>query len=166
MNKPKILIIGHARHGKDTLAEIWHSHFQMNYTSSSWAAIDIFLFDILKGLIGYRNTEECYKDRMNHRALWKELIAAYNHKDKAKLARQVVHLTGSYVGMRDKEELAASRDLFDLIVWVDASERLPVEDPSSFNIDKSCADIIIDNNDALLELETKAITLGRLIFNN
>jgi hypothetical protein len=29
---------------------------------------------------------------------------------------------------------------------VDASDRLPLEDSSSFNIDKACADVILDNN--------------------
>lgn len=55
--------------------------------------------------------------------------------------------------------------IFDLIIWVDASGRLPLEDASSFNIDKSCADIIIDNNDDFESFKTKVIRLGKTLLN-
>lgn len=54
--------------------------------------------------------------------------------------------------------------VFDLIVWVDASERMPQEDASSFNIDKSCADIIIENNGSFESFKEKAIRLGNTLF--
>ena len=47
-----------------------------------------------------------------------------------------------------------------LIVWVDASERLPLESSNSCNIDKSCADIIIDNNGSYSAFKDKVITFG------
>lgn len=69
--------------------------------------------------------------------------------------------------MRDKEEIkeCIKQGLFDLIVWVDASKRLPEEDSSSFNIDISCADIIIDNNDDYETFKKRAIRLGNTLFN-
>ena len=48
-----------------------------------------------------------------------------------------------------------NQGLFDLIVWVDASDRLPLEPATSFNIDKSCADIIINNNGTLDEFKSR-----------
>jgi len=47
---------------------------------------------------------------------------------------------------------------------VDACERLPLEPKDSFNIDKSCADIIIDNNYDLDSLYKKVIRLGKIMF--
>jgi hypothetical protein len=67
--------------------------------------------------------------------------------------------------MRDRGEISEciNQGLFDLIVWVDASDRLPLEDPSSFNIDKSCADVIIDNNGSYEEFVQKVIRFGKIL---
>lgn len=67
--------------------------------------------------------------------------------------------------MRDRHEITEciKQELFDLIIWVDASERLPLESPESFNIDKSCADIIIDNNGTYEEFKAKVFRLGKII---
>jgi hypothetical protein len=50
-----------------------------------------------------------------------------------------------------------------LIIWVDASERLPLEHVSSFNIKKSDADIIIENNGTYDEFKEKVIRLGNTL---
>ena len=50
---PKLLIIGHAKHSKDTMAEILHEHFGLKYISSSQAAADIFIYGALKDKYGY-----------------------------------------------------------------------------------------------------------------
>lgn len=63
----KILILGHARHGKDTLAEILNKEYGMTFMSSSQAANEIFLFDELKNKYGYKTKEESFNDRVNHR---------------------------------------------------------------------------------------------------
>jgi hypothetical protein len=69
--------------------------------------------------------------------------------------------------MRDREEIneCMRQGLFDVIIWVDASERLPLEDPSSFDIDKTCADIIIENNGTYDEFLEKVIRLGKFLKN-
>ena len=66
--------------------------------------------------------------------------------------------------MRDKEEIEECnrQKLFDLIIWIDASERLPEEDSNSFNIDKSYADIIIDNNGTYDEFKKRVIRFGKV----
>ena len=67
--------------------------------------------------------------------------------------------------MRDRDEIeeCLSQEIFDLVIWVDASERLPEEDASSFNIDKSCADIIIENNDDYETFKSKVIRFGKTL---
>lgn len=72
----------------------------------------------------------------------------------------------SYHYKRDRAEISncVKQGLFDLIIWVDASERLEEEDSSSFNIDKSYADIIVDNNGTLEQYRNRVIRLGKVLF--
>ena len=169
MNKktPKLLLIGNARHGKDSLAEILNKEFDLTFKSSSQAAADIFIYNELKNKYGYKTPEECFEDRVNHRAEWYQLICEYNNGDLAKLAKGILSISDCYVGMRDRNEIneCIKQGLFDLIIWVDASDRLPLESPDSFNIDKSCADIIIENNLDYETFKQRAIRLGKIIFN-
>ena len=164
--KPKILIIGHKRHGKDTVAEIFNEIFDLSFESSSEAASRIFLYNALKEKYNYQSPEECFEDRVNHRAEWYELIKEYNKEDRAKLAKGILKNSDCYVGMRDREEISEciAQDLFDVVIWVDASDRLELEGSDSFNIDRSCADFIIDNNGTLPELVLKVTRVGKLLF--
>jgi hypothetical protein len=66
---------------------------------------------------------------------------------------------------RDEIEECIKQGLFDLVIWIDASERLPLEDANSFNIDKSCADIIIENNDDYETFKSKVIRIGNSLLN-
>jgi hypothetical protein len=169
MNKnnklPKLLIIGNMRHGKDSMAEILQDKFGLKFKSSSEAAAEIFIYDELKGKYGYKTPFECFEDRVNHRSEWYDLICDYNSVDRAKLAKGILEYADCYVGMRDSGEIkeCIKQNLFDLIVWVDASERLPLEDVSSFNITKSDADVIIENNSTFEEFKEKVIRLGKAL---
>ena len=163
----KLCIVGSARWGKDSFAEILRDEFGMTFESSSQSAADIFLYDLLKEKYGYETSEECFEDRHNHRQEWYEAICEYNKDDKARLAKGIVERTGCYVGMRDRDEIreCIKQGLFDLIVWVDASDRLPEEPATSFNIDRSCADIIIENNGTYEEFYEKVLRFGNTIYN-
>jgi hypothetical protein len=165
MKLPKLLLLGHARWGKDSMAEILQEQFGLKFKSSSQAAAEIFIYDKLKEKYGYNTPEECFEDRVNHRAEWYQLICDYNIDDKAKLAKGILEHADVYVGMRDYREIreCINQNLFDLIIWVDASERLPLEDVSSFNIKKSDADIIIENNGTYDEFKEKVIRLGNAL---
>jgi hypothetical protein len=160
----KVLIIGHARHGKDTFAKLLEDIWGIKSSSSSDIALNLFMWDILK--VRYNSPEECYLDRVNNREIWYKSICDYNQNDKTRLAKDILKVSNCYVGMRDKEEFLAckSENLFDLVIWVDASERLETESSKSFNILKSDADIIIDNNSDLNSLREKAKRIGRLLF--
>lgn len=162
---PKLLIIGHMRHGKDSLAELLEEQIGLKFLSSSLAASNIFLYDALKEKYGYTTPEECFEDRMNRRPEWYTLICDYNKDDRAKLAKGILEITDCYVGMRDRGEIdeCMRQGLFDLIVWVDASERLPLESKESFNIDKSCADVIIDNNGTFEQFKERVKRFGKIL---
>lgn len=166
-NYLKICVLGNGHHGKDTFAEILNEEFGLKYQSSSVAAARIFLFDQLKEKYGYKTFEECFIDRHNHRAEWFNAISEYNKDDKARLAKEILKDSNVYVGMRNYEEIeeCMRQGLFDLIIWVDASERLPMEDASSFNIDKSYADVIIENNSTFESFKEKTIRFGKIFLN-
>jgi hypothetical protein len=160
-----ICVLGHCRHGKDSLAEILQENFGLKFKSSSEAAAEIFIYNELKDKYGYKTPFECFEDRVNHRSEWYDLICDYNSLDKAKLAKGILENADAYVGMRDSGEIkeCIKQGLFDLIIWVDASDRLPLEDVSSFNITKSDADIIIDNNGTFEEFKERVIRLGKVL---
>lgn len=153
------------RHGKDTMAEILRDNTDLKFMSSSQAAADIFIYEELKNKYSYKTPEECFEDRVNHRPEWYQLICEYNKDDRTRLAKDILKITNCYVGMRDRDEIreCINNGVFDLIVWVDASERLPEEDASSFNIDKSCADIIIDNNGTQEQFVERVVRFGKCL---
>lgn len=164
----KILIVGHARHGKDTLAEYFRDNYEMDFLSSSQAANEIFIFEKIKEKYGYVSLENCFKDRVNRRKEWFDLITEYNKDNPSRLAKEILGRCDCYIGMRSDIEFYKSiaDGLFDLIIWVDASERLPLEPIESMRINKDYADLIISNNGTLDEFNEKAKTIGDAIFNN
>jgi hypothetical protein len=164
----KILIIGNARHGKDTLAEIFRDEFGMSFISSSEMSNDLFMYDLLKDKFGYKTKEECLQDRVNHRELWYSKIVEYNTPNKSRLAEDIISVYDCYVGMRDDEEYYTCIDkgLFDIVIWVDASKRLPKEDNNSNKLSMEDADIIITNNYTKDDFIHKALALGRILFLN
>lgn len=157
----KILIIGHGRHGKDTVAEIIKLHFGMEFKSSSQAAADIFIYDELKDKYGYKTPEECYADRSNHRKEWHDLICGYNEKDKARLAKEILKNADIYVGMRSSEEIddCIHQNLFDYVIGV-YDPRKELEPKDSFDIDLwQDSDFIIPNGGSLWDLRRKVFRI-------
>lgn len=160
----KILILGNARHGKDTLAELLSEQFGMTFKSSSEMAMEIFLFDMLKEKNGYETMQECFEDRVNHRQTWYLSICDYNKDDRARLAKDIVKEHDCYVGMRDLDEFNASKELFDVIVWVDASKRLGTSENTN-KIPVSEANIVVTNDGSFEDFKEKARLLGNMIFD-
>lgn len=161
----KILILGNARHGKDTLAELLGERFGMTYKSSSEMAMELFLFEVLKEKNGYETIQECFDDRVNHRQTWYLSICDYNKSDRARLAKDILEGYDCYVGMRDLEEFEASKELFDVIIWVDASKRLGTSEYTN-KIPVSEADMVITNDGAFEDFKEKARLLGKMLFDS
>ena len=153
MNK-KLLIIGKAGHGKDTLAEYLSEKYYCKCQSSSSFANELFIFDTLKDKYHYNTLEECYNDRINHRVEWYDLICIYNKEDASKLSKELLKYHNVYNGMRDDKEFEQSKHLFDLIIYIDANERLSNDD-LTMKIDKNKAHIIITNNGTKQEFYNK-----------
>ena len=150
----KLLVIGHGRHGKDTVCDILNEQYNLSFESSSRFCSKLFIFDMLKDKYGYTTEEECYNDRHNHRAEWYDAICEYNVKDGARLGREIFKTHDIYCGLRNKREFFAMKntDVFDFAIWVDRSDHLPPEDKSSMSLEPWMADYTIDNNGSLEDL--------------
>jgi len=147
--KYKLLVIGHMRHGKDTVAEMIEENTGMSFKSSSEMAAEIFIYNELKEKYGYTSFLECFEDRMQHRAEWHDLIKNYNYPDKAKLAKEILKQNDMYVGMRSQAEIdkCIEDGVFDMIIGVFDPEK-PLEPKDSFDIDLfASSDIIIPTGD-------------------
>lgn len=154
MMKKKLLVIGHGRHGKDTVCEMLRDKYGYSFESSSQFCSKLFIYNQLKSKYGYTNEEQCYADRHNHRAEWYDAICAYNYPDAARLGREIFKEHDIYCGLRNKREFFAMKNtnVFDYAIWVDRSDHLPEEDSSSMSLKQWMADFTIDNNSSKEEL--------------
>lgn len=156
----KILIIGHARHGKDTVAKMIFEQIGLNYASSSEVANEVFIYDALKEKYEYKNLNQCFEDRINHRAEWFDMITEYNREDGARLAKDILKEHDIYVGMRNNMELQECKrqGLFDFIIGVYDTNK-PLEPKESFDIDLfKESDVVIMTSSDIKKTE-KAIDL-------
>jgi dephospho-CoA kinase len=165
MKKPKLLVIGHGRHGKDTVCEILRDQYGYSFESSSRFCSRLFIYNDLKDKYGYTNEEECYADRHNHRQEWYEAICDYNVPDASQLGREIFHEHDIYCGLRNKKEFHAMKNtgVFDYSIWVDRSDHLPEEAKTSMSLEQWMADFTIDNNGGLEELHFNVDQLIRHI---
>lgn len=147
----KILVIAHARWGKDTFCEMLQQRGLL-FHSASQICVDEIIWPKMK--FRYKNKQECYEDRVNHRSEWFDLISEFNTPDKSRLAKLVLKKSDIYCGIRSREEFEAAKHLFDEIVWVEAGFRLPEEPETSMQLNKSDATVIVNNNSTLDVLET------------
>ena len=153
--KSKLLVIGHGRHGKDTVCEILRDKYDYSFESSSQFCSKLFIYDQLKDKYGYTSEEQCYADRHNHRAEWYDAICDYNVPDAARLGREMFTAYDIYCGLRNKREFFAMQNtgVFDYAIWVDRSNYLMPESKDSMSLEQWMADYTIDNNGTLEELE-------------
>jgi hypothetical protein len=155
MSKLKLLVIGHGRHGKDTVCEMLRDNYDYSFESSSQFCSKLFIYDQLKDKYGYSSEEQCYADRHNHRTEWYDAICDYNVPDAATLGREMFAAYDIYCGLRNKKEFHAMKNtgVFDYAIWVDRSDHLPPESKDSMSLEQWMADFTIDNNGTLDDLK-------------
>lgn len=162
-----ILVIGHGGHGKGEVCKLLTELYGAECMSSSRAAAP-HIFPALNAMVAaaeeplFVSPAEAYEYRRRSdavRLIWKELISLYNTPDKTTLSREILAQADVYDGMRCAEEFAASRHLFDYVVWVDAAARVGTVDPT-LTISRDVADLVIDNNGTLDDLRGAAVRLG------
>lgn len=133
----KILIVGPAGHGKDTVAELLVDSLspliKLKFKSSSMIAAEHVIYPVLKD--EYASVEDCFNDRRNRRKEWYELIKEFNSDAPTRLAELCFLESDIYVGVRDyHEHLAICEKFKPIMIWVDASSRVPMDhaDPLNF----------------------------------
>ncbi len=167
MTLPRLLVIGHGRHGKDTVCEILRDNYGFRFQSSSEFCARKFIYDELKLKYGYADYEQCYRDRHNHRSEWYDMIHAYCQDDYARLGRDIFSENDIYCGLRNRREFHAMRNtgVFDYCIWVDRSDHVPSEPRDSMNLEIWMADYVIDNNSTLEVLHRSVGELADHLLN-
>ena len=161
--RPRLLVIGHARHGKDTVAMLTHTMMNLKFISSSEFVGREIIWPMW-GQERYKTFEEMFEDRVNYRKTWKDLIFAYNTPDRSRTSRTMLERGYDlYVGMRSREEFEASKQLFDSVIWVDRSQHLPPEPEDSMELTKDDADYIINNNGSMASLKSEVAELKHVL---
>ena len=164
---PKLLVVGHGRHGKDTVCELLEK-YGYTFQSSSKFCSELFIFNELKDKYGYADEEQCYADRHNHRTEWYNLIHDYCRDDLARLGRNLFDKHDIYCGLRNKREFHAMKneEIFDYAIWVDRSDHCHLEPASSMTIEQWMCDYTIDNNGSVERLEKNVDILMKTILKN
>lgn len=176
---PRLLIMGYARHGKDTVCELLRDLYGFRFTSSSQFCAERVVFPALQERYAeltimekpdvpiYETAQQCFDDRANHRKLWYDLITAHNTPDLARLGREIFEGHDVYCGIRNAREFHALRNagVFDVAIWVDASARgLPAEGKDSCTVEPWMADFVLDNSGSLDDLSRNlGALMGTLI---
>lgn len=165
--KPNLLVIGHGRHGKDTVCDILKKDFNFSFDSSSNFCNELFIYDKLKNKYGYKNKQECYIDRHNRRKEWYDAICEFNKPDASRLGKAIFNKHDIYCGLRNKREFFAMKNtgVFDYAIWVDRSLYLPEESKDSMSLEQWMADFTIDNNGSLEELTINTHNLINYLFS-
>lgn len=149
----KILILGHGRSGKDTVAHFLAGAIGLEFKSSSEFACERVVYPTMPE---YASPRECFLDRHSRRDEWYTAIKRYNENDKSRLCRELLQDYDMYVGMRDDEEYEASKHLFDVTFWVHAFDRVDYVD-TTMHISPSDDMIDIENNGGLSDLFNKVL---------
>ncbi len=148
-----IVIVGHARHGKDTVSSLLAQKTNLVFQNTSMLLCKKVIYPLLKNM--YSSLEDCYNDRGNNRIFWFVALQHYNKFNKDKFIKNVFTVSNIYCGLRNIEELNIARqaNLIDYVIWVDRSKHLSLESVNSMTIKESDTDYHIDNNGSLIELE-------------
>lgn len=158
--RPRLLLISNARWGKNSVGDLLEQHGYKCFHSSTFATEQIMMPYFAEHGNPYTSTEACFADRVNHRKIWHDEIERYNLPTYTRMTWDMIN--GGYdvyVGMRSRLEFTASRHLYDRVIWIDASQRLPAEGHDSNGLNAGDADEILDNNGTLTELSGLVVTL-------
>ncbi len=166
--RPKFFLIAHAQHGKGTTSEQLEELYGIKCESSSYIATQEFIYDEIKDEFGYESLAECYEDRVNHRDLYYNKILGYNTPNKARLGSLIFSKVDGYDGIRDDTEFLANKSFiqYDFAIWIDASNRKPLEPKSSMKITEDMADCLLDNNGDQLALPRNIKALMTMLEQN
>ena len=142
--KPKILLVGWGRCGKDEAAAFLHPHCGITATgSTSWAALPM-----MAKLLNLPE-QRAWETRHEHRQIWKGSCDHFRRNDPLLLINKALASGGQCLtGLRDKKELDAAKaaGIFHRILWIDRPG-IPRDPTVTFEA-KDCTDYV--KNDGTL----------------
>ena len=144
-----LYVIGHAEHGKTTVARCLAGMLNCTYADSSlWMADRVVRPWLAKRFdVHYDSVEEAHRDRHKWRAEWQEAIADFNAEDPAKLSREIFFDNRIYCGCRTLREFEAGQKEFGAVaVFVEAYDRHGGIE-RGLEIAPSHCDVVLNNNE-------------------
>jgi len=143
----KVLVIGYSQGGKSTVAGIVADILNEKHISAS----TIIIGDYSERYGISIETIRAHKEQYRSSLFWygryqQEIDHAYPASKAIKCGYHVVD------GVRNKDELAAVRELFDLVIWVD---RPGYAGNATDNLEPDDADVIIVNDGSVDDLRSK-----------
>lgn len=156
MRDIKILVCGHAQHGKDTFASLLAEELNLKYSPVTQIFIKDHFEEINNAIGGvYTSAKWLYKYRSLHRDVLFDMISIYNKEDAGRFVKEVLSVADFYVGLRAKREYEATKHLFDYKFWA-YNRHKPVESSRSNELVSDEEFVMVDNSGDLLELKGKA----------
>lgn len=150
----RILIVGHGRCGKDTFGPMLAEAMGLRWAGTFSKYLTPFVAERL-GI----SEEEAYETRHQRREEWRRIGDEVRNGDPlalAKLAFAAGEISG---GARSLVEIEALRDYCDHIIWIVRS----VPPDPTLEFDAGWADIVVDNNGSLEELQETAKELAEAL---
>jgi hypothetical protein len=170
--KKKLCIVGHGRHGKDTIADWFDEWTDLVHPGSlSWflatamvgrrefppgfdakvLAIEVDPFSVVRRL---------WNRRHDDREFWKAYGTRLREREPGILIKTALGHGDMVVGCRDKAEIdyLRSENLVDLIIWV---ERAGFEKDPTIEFGPEVADIVILNDTDVAGLTNKVERLAK-----
>ena len=142
----KLMVCGYGEHGKDEACRYIAEKTTLRYKLSTSEMFAEIVFAAVGAHMGYKNVQECWDDRRNHRQLWYEIIVDQN----ANLRVYHAHLlmTDILNGIRNPAEFKQllQENIVQLAIWVDASVRKASTISSECKITPDMCHVYIDNN--------------------
>jgi len=153
----KVLVLGNSKSGKTTAAEMISkilgspppkncSDFIIEDYAAGRVTIPSKALELAKSIA--KNKDPYRQDLFKFGLMRQKTDPAYP-------VSEAVKQTNVVTGVRTKENLDASRNLFDLVLWIDRDEAVA---NSTDQLGPSDADVVIDNNGTLGDLKVALIS--------
>lgn len=163
MKRQYIHVVGYKGHGKDHVCEYLRSRYGLTYIPTTPFMMEEACLPYLKGRLNVSSVKELMRKKQNIRPQLYEAVNHYNKDNPTRFIEKVFEVSDIYCGLRNIEQLEAAQEkgFADIVIWVDASKRLPEEGRDSFTITHTDCDIYIDNNRGLFDLHKQLDVLCR-----
>lgn len=156
----RVLFVGHGRHGKDTACEELSKATGWKNAGTTSLYLTPYVIKEYERLGMGHLRNDAYLHRHQNRELWRRVGDEIRQNDPALLVKEALKVGPITGGCRGLPEIEAVRreSVVDLIVWVDASKRLPPDPTVEFG--PEVADLILANNGTEAEFRYKIQRLG------